>query len=524
MTNATNSTLPAGWCWTTLDALAVVQTGLAKGKKRKPDQHLRRVPYLRVANVQRGWLDLAEMKEIEATEEEIALLRLEPGDVLFNEGGDRDKLGRGWVWLGEIKDCIHQNHVHRARLLSKRLRPEFVSWFGNTYGQKYFFREGKQTTNLASVSVSKLKGLPIPIPPGPEQTRIVEAIESCFTRLDNAVATLERVQANLKRYRASVLKAAVEGRLVPTEAELAHQEGRDYEPASVLLERILKERRRRWEEAELAALNAKGKAPKGDKWKAKYKEPVAPDTSELPELPEGWCWATMPMLGELNRGKSKHRPRNDPRLLGGKYPFIQTGEVREADVFIKDFESTYSDFGLAQSRLWPAGTLCITIAANIAETGILTFDACFPDSVVGFVTEGSDLVRCVELFIQTAQRRLESYAPATAQKNINLATLSELAVPLPPEAEQSRIVQEIDRSLSIARSSSDTIEQSAIRAGRLRQSILKWAFEGKLADQDPNDEPASVLLERIKAEREAKVAQGKPKTRKKRTSRKRSAA
>ena len=130
----------------------------------------------------------------------------------------------------------------------------------------------------------------------PEQHRIVEAIESYFTRLDDAVATLERVQRNLKRYRASVLKAAVEGRLVPTEAELARAEGRDYEPASVLLERILAERRRRWEEAELAKMKAKGKTPKDDKWKAKYKEPVAPDTSNLPDLPEGWCWATVEQL------------------------------------------------------------------------------------------------------------------------------------------------------------------------------------------------------------------------------------
>ena len=121
----------------------------------------------------------------------------------------------------------------------------------------------------------------------PEQRRIVDALESYFTRLDDAIATLERVQANLKRYRASVLKAAVEGRLVPTEAELARAEGRDYEPASVLLERILAERRRRWEEAELAKMKAKGKAPKDDKWKAKYEEPAAPDTTSCPSCRRG---------------------------------------------------------------------------------------------------------------------------------------------------------------------------------------------------------------------------------------------
>ncbi len=129
-----------------------------------------------------------------------------------------------------------------------------------------------------------------------EQQRIVDAIDSYLTRLDDAVASLERVQAKLKAYRASVLKAAVEGRLVPTEASLARAEKRDYEPAEALLARILKERRRRWEDAELAKLKAAGNTPKDDKWKAKYEEPVAPDASRLPELAEGWCWASLGAL------------------------------------------------------------------------------------------------------------------------------------------------------------------------------------------------------------------------------------
>ena len=141
--------------------------------------------------------------------------------------------------------------------------------------------------------------VPLPLPPRPEQGRLVDSIESYFTRLDDAVASLKRVQRNLARYRASVLKAAVEGRLVPTEAELARAEGRDYEPASVLLERILAERRHRWEEAELAKMTARGKTPKNNKWRANYKEPVGPNTTELPKLPERWCWASIDQLAIL---------------------------------------------------------------------------------------------------------------------------------------------------------------------------------------------------------------------------------
>jgi type I restriction enzyme S subunit len=178
--------------------------------------------------------------------------------------------------------------------------------------------------------------------------------------------------------------------------------------------------------------------------------------------------------------------------------------VRHSDGLITNHSSSYSEFGLAQSRLWPKGTLCITIAANIAETGILQFDACFPDSIVGFLpAEEPSLVRFIELFLRTAKQGLEQYAPATAQKNINLEVLSIVAVPLPPLAEQSRIVSEIDRLFSVALSGGDAVIHNAKKVARLRQSILKWAFEGRLVDQDPNDEPAAVLLERIQAERAA---------------------
>ena len=249
-------------------------------------------------------------------------------------------------------------------------------------------------------------------------------------------------------------------------------------------------------------MQAKGEMPKDDKWKAKYKEPITPDTSDLPELPKGWVWTTLPQIGELNRGKSKNRPRNAPFLYGGRYPFVQTGDIRQANGLIRHYNLTYSEEGLKQSRLWPAGTLCITIAANIADTAILGFNACFPDSMVGFLPErGQCNIYFVEFFLRTAKEDLERYAPATAQKNINLAILKDLAIPFPSLAEQNIIAQEIDRYLSVADEVEKTITVELKRAEQLRQSILKKAFSGKLVPQDPNDEPASVLLERIKAEK-----------------------
>ncbi|MGH3836202.1 MAG: restriction endonuclease subunit S [Pseudonocardiaceae bacterium] len=136
-------------------------------------------------------------------------------------------------------------------------------------------------------------------------------------------------------------------------------------------------------------------------------------------------------VGRLDRGVSKHRPRNASDLLGGPYPLVQTGEVANCDGYIRSYTQTYSDRGLRQSRMWPAGTLCVTIAANIAKTGILTFDACFPDSVVGFTSENSATVEFVRSWLSFLQGSLEDNAPKSAQRNINLAILRSLEVPLP---------------------------------------------------------------------------------------------
>jgi type I restriction enzyme, S subunit len=228
------SDLPEGWAWTTLEQLSFIQGGITKGQKRRVGDKLKLVPYLRVANVQRGFLDLTEVKQIEATEDEIEELTLLRNDILFNEGGDRDKLGRGWIWESQIPSCIHQNHVFRARLAVPDVEPRYVSSYANAFGQQYFFDEGKHTTNLASLSMTKLKALPIPLPPVAEQVRIVEAMTSLGTEAERQGTAATIAMKKSESLRRAILESAFSGQLVsqdPTE-----------EPASVLLERIRTER------------------------------------------------------------------------------------------------------------------------------------------------------------------------------------------------------------------------------------------------------------------------------------------
>jgi type I restriction enzyme S subunit len=397
------------------------------------------------------------------------------------------------AYIKKDTNWAYSNHMTRVRL-----HPGFHSgWVAYALHHLFligFFRMNcRHHVNQASINTNFLSTqTAIPIPPLPEQHRIVAEIETQFARLDAAVAALKRAQANLRRYKASVLKAACEGRLVPTEAELARAEGRAYEPADQLLARILIERRAKWE-----AENP-GK---------RYKEPALPDIDGLPELPEGWCWATGEQINPATRSCAYGVLQPGPHVEDG-IPLVRVGDIQDGRITIEGMKRVSPEIASKYSRTkLEGGEVLISLVGAIGRTAVVPSKLAGANTAraVGVVPLNEELdALWVEIWFRNPEKIYEMTMKAheVARKTLNLEDVRAATVALPPLAEQRRIVAEVERRLSVVAALEASVVAELARAARLRQSILKRAFEGRLVPQDPNDEPASVLLERIRAERE----------------------
>lgn len=439
--------LPEGWRWIPLGELGEFWNGAAF----KPiDWGESGIPIIRIQNLNDPDRMMNRTKRVVD-----ARLLVRSGDILVSWSATLDTFlwKREPAWLNQhIFKVVPDQRFVEHRLMFFLLENEIENL--------------KKTEHLHGSTMMHINRGPflahlVPLPPRAVQKLVVARIDELLTELEDGEAALTRARSDLPTWRKSLLKAAVTGELTADwrAANPPTETGAD------LLARILKDRRTCW----LANPRNKGK---------RYAEPAGPQASSRPDLPGGWAWASLPQLGDFGRGKSKHRPRNDPRLYGGPYPFVQTGVVTSSLGRIRQFDQTYTDFGLAQSKLWPQGTLCITIAANIAKTGVLQFDACFPDSVVGLTCSNAVHPEYVELVMRTLQSGLEDDAPATAQKNINLETLEELGIPLPSSAEQLIIIKIFKEAEAAGDLLLDKeIDQASVT---LRQSILAAAFRGDL--------------------------------------------
>jgi type I restriction enzyme, S subunit len=321
------------------------------------------VPYLRAANVTWRGFDLTDVKRMDFRPSEQEIYRLRPGDVLLSEAsGSPTGVGKPAVWHDEIPGCCFQNTLLRVRPRAEMSKYLYYHFLHDALVGR--FAEGSKGVGINHLGAERLSAWPVRVAPISEQGRIVAAIEEQFTRLDAAMAGLKRVRANLKRYRAAVLKAACEGRLVPTEAELARAEGRDYEPADRLLARILEERRAQWEAEQLAKLRAAGKAPKGDGWKAKYQEPDGPLVSDLPGLPDGWVWSSLRTIAELKGGLTmgqRRRPSDAVRAV----PYLRVANVQRGFLDlreVKQIDATETE--IDELRLQPGDILFTAVLVS----------------------------------------------------------------------------------------------------------------------------------------------------------------
>jgi type I restriction enzyme S subunit len=435
--------LPDGWRWERLGA--VVEKSSAKHLP-DADSKLRFVGLEHVPPHQMVVTGHGEFRDMRS-----AGSAFRDGDVLY--GRLRPYLNKVWkatfsgACSGELLVLRPKGELDATYLSYVLHGPDFVS-----------FASASVAGDRPRMDFTVMAEFPVPVPPLQIQRAIVAQVDELLADVGEGELALARANAGVETYQKSLLKAAVTGDLTAEwRLNNSSETGHELLARLVDLRASHGERRRKSKGADAAIASG--------------------PRAGLPSLPTTWTWALLPQLGDFGRGKSKHRPRNDPRLYGGRYPFIQTGIVAGCSGVIDRYDQTYSDFGLQQSKLWPAGTVCITIAANIAMTGILGFDACFPDSLVGLTCFEGVRPEYVELFIRTVQQELELYAPATAQKNINLETLYQLAVPLPPTAEQDAIVEIAHKDTGLDNLFDDHLQGAA---AALRQSILAAAFRGDL--------------------------------------------
>jgi len=353
----------------------------------------------------------------------------------------------------------------------------------------------------------------MPIPPLPEQERIITALQRLLAELDVAVSKLERIKSNLKRYRASVLQAAVEGRLT---AEW-RKENPPSETGAELLARLLKIRRAKWEENQLKKYTEQCKTPPKN-WKEKYPEPAKPDTTGLPELPEGWVWASLHQLSWDSSYGTSDKCRYDATGLA----VIGIPNIKNGSLCLKNVKYASGSLHIpANDLIAPGDALIIRTNGSkglIGRMAIITNKPIHPlyyasylirFRVVNINRLSSWLGRIWD--ISLIRNWIEDRAATSAgQHNISMSTLNALPIPIPTITEQTQAISVIDSRLEMADVLDETLDNALKRAAILRQSILKRAFEGRLMPQDPNDEPASMLLERIRAERAEQAATVKP--------------
>jgi type I restriction enzyme S subunit len=472
--------LPAGWLRVAMKDIAEsIQYGHTASAVQREDGPR----FLRITDIQDGRVDWNTVPSCNITADEIPKYKLAAGDLVFARTGATT--GKSFL-IGECPEAVFASYLIRVRV-SRDVDSRYLSAFFQSPDYWRQIEGGKRGIGQPNVNGTVLGEIKFPIAPLPEQRRIVAEIEKQFTRLEAGVAALRRVQANLKRYRAAVLKAACEGKLVPTEAELqesgsgvpplgSSEKRQDaastFETGEALLQRILAERRKNWT------------------GRGKYKEPTAPDTANLPQLPEGWTWASVDQLAEetmigLDRGRAQQSSAPSSGV-----PYIKMNNVTmEGRVLYDDMAYVPANAEESERFAVQAGDILFNTRNSTELVGKIGIIRNAPDGAI----YNNNLMRirvprgvlpeflCSQMCSHGFRQRMELVKKATTSvAAVYQKDLLPLPIALPPIAEQTRIVAEVERRLSVVEELESVVLANFQRATRLRQSTLQKAFTGTL--------------------------------------------
>lgn len=450
------------------------------------------------------------------------------GDILITCAGPRVRCGVACMVRHTRPRLMMSGKMYRFRVSPDQMDARYLEAFLLTSTATRAIDKMKTGGSDSGLNLThdRFRPMPVPVAPLNEQRRIMDTVEELTSDLDAGVAALERVQAKLKHYRAAVLKAAVEGALT---AEWRAQHPA-IEPASALLTSILAERRRRWEEAQLQKFKEAGKSPPKD-WKAKYQEPLPPNTANLPSLPKVWCWVSLDQLAGdssigLDRGLQYQRttPSGSPYVKMNNV--TMDGRVFFTDmVFVETTEDERERYSLVDGDLLFNTRNSKELVGKVGIIRQAPAESVYNNNLMRIRFDGAALPAfvCIQMCAGGFRSRMEKVKKATTSvAAVYSKDLFPLQLALPPLAEQEAIIEAVEDQLSVIEHLEADLEAKLKSAQALRQSILRHAFTGQLVPQDPNDEPAAELLKRIAAQREerARQAQMAKQTRRKPASKK----
>lgn len=497
--------LPQGWEETNLGEITVDKVDQGLNIQRAV------FTYIDISSIDNDLKEITEEKLIPTTKAPSrARQQVKNNDVLVSM--TRPNLNAVAVVPENMENSIASTGFDVLRAII--VNPKWI--FSHVRSQRFIqkMEELVQGALYPAVKSRDVRSYGILLPPLPEQNRIIKKLDALQLRRNKARKALEAILPSLEKLRQSVLASAFRGDLT---ADWRAQNP-DIEPAEKLLERIRKERRKRWEEDELAKMKAKGKTPKDDKWKNKYKEPEPVDTTDLPELPAGWCWARVKELTELINGdRGKNYPNRNEYVADG-IPFINTGHIEpDGSLSLKRMNYiTRKKFdSLGSGKIAPGDLVYCLRGATLGKT------ARVDPFIEGAIASSLVIVRPVDLILTDylycffvspfGRDEIKKYDNGSAQPNLAAESVSQYLIPLAPEIEIENMVQLILQALRSRDKIWNFVKNSMELIINLDQSILSKAFRGELVPQDPKDEPACELLERIKQEKASFEAEKKQK-------------